>query len=168
MSQAAKKITQDHPQEKLSLAADTKRGNQPQEKNSMFGFGMLLNAGDICSRLMGSSVEIQTSVFKAMTECSSAAVRACSTLSTDLMESGNRSLSQVMELSKEAANCRTINSVLELQQKAAEQAIGTCIDATQKLSTQLHECCMDSLSPLQEHASLISDKIVKTITAPNG
>lgn len=167
MSQAAKKVTHEHPQEKLSLAADTKRSSRSQDKSAMFGFTMLPNALDMCSRLMGSSMEIQSDMLKAMTECSGATIRACSTLSTDLIESGNRSLSQMMELSKEAANCRTINAVIELQQKAAEQVIGNCMDTTQKLSAQLHECCMESLSPLQEHASLISDKIAKSLTVPN-
>lgn len=170
MTQAAKKVTHDQPQEKLSLAADTKRGSRGQEKSGMFGFGfdMLPNAVDICTRLMGSSMEIQSDMVKAMTECSGAAIRACSSLSTDLVESGNRTMSQMLELSKEAASCRTINSVIELQQKAAGQAIETCIDATQKVSTQLHECCMETLNPLQEHASLISDKIAKALNAPNG
>ena len=164
MSQAAKKVTQDQPQEKLSLASETKRSNKAQEKNTMFGFDMLPNAVDRCSQLVGSSVEIHSDLFKAMTECSSAAVRTCSSLSAHLMESGNRSLSQWMELSKEAANCRTINSVIELQQKATEQAIETCIDATQKVSAQLHECCMETLNPLQEHAASISEKIGKAVT----
>lgn len=168
MSQAAKKVNHDQPQEKLSLAADTKRGKSGQEKSGMFGFDMLPNAVDICSRLMGSSMEIQSDMVKAMTECSGAAIRACSSLSTDLVESGNRTMSQMLELSREAASCRTINSVIELQQKAAEQAIETCIDATQKVSTQLHECCMETLNPLQEHASLISDKIAKALNTPNG
>jgi hypothetical protein len=164
MSQAARKVTQDQPQEKLSIASETKRGSKSQEKSSMFGFDMLPGAMDVCSRLVGSSMEIHSDMFKALTECSAATVRACSSLSNELIESSNRSLSQLMELSKEAANCRTINAVIELQQKAAEHAIETCIDTTQKVSAQLHECCMETLNPLQEHAASISDKISKAVT----
>lgn len=159
MPHTAKKTTHDQAQEKLTLASEAQGSAQKsQEKAGLFRFGMMPNAVDLCSRLFESAMEIQGSALKAFDSCG-VGMRACTAISSDLADSGSRSLSRMTELSKEAASCRTINSVIELQQKAAQQAVETCMDTTQKLCTQLHECCVESLQPLQEHGALMSDKI---------
>lgn len=163
MPQTATKTTQERTQHKPALAAEAKDASASVHEHMTIGLNALPNAMELCNRMMTGWMEISGGALKALTESCSASIRACSSLSTDLADSGNRSLSQMMELSKEAANCRTINSVLELQQKAVQQAMETCMDTTQKFSAQIHECCMESLNPLQEQVAQVSETIGKAM-----
>lgn len=160
MPQSAKKPASDRAAETLTLAS----GAEGKTQKSAFGFDTLPNVMDMGSRLLASAMDIQGGALKAFADSCGVGIRACGTLSSELTECGRNSLSQMMELSKEAAQCRTVNSVIELQQKAMQQGLETCLDATQKLSAQLHECCVESLQPLHEQSALVSEKIGNAMT----
>lgn len=156
MNNAAKKATKDY-----SFADASEPTKNENKKNDNLTFGIFPNAMDMCSQLLANTMEFHNETVRIANDYYGGTVRTLCAISSDLTDSSNRSFTQIIGYSQETAQCRTINAVVDLQQKATQQAIENCVDATRKVTGQLQGHVNKSLSLFQDHTANVSERISK-------
>jgi phasin family protein len=124
-----------------------------------------MHSADTCNRVAGELAGICSENINACVESGSKAFPILQEVTTEIMESCNRSFSESAEIAREAFSCRTINDMVELQNRAVQQAFDNYFNTTNKLCSMLFDSCTEALEPLHERTSVASEQIRKALAA---
>lgn len=120
---------------------------------------------DVFTKMCAEMVNIARGNVEAFVECATISAGIAKTISSEVSETCNKSFSDCVEMSKEAFTCRTINDVVELQNKAVKQTLDVCFNETNKLCTLAFEGCSEALEPINERVSEASEQLCKVMSA---
>jgi phasin family protein len=120
---------------------------------------------DMFSKMCMEMMNISRGNMEAMIESCTITSNIAKGMTTEMSEMCNKSFSDCVEMSKEAFSCRTINDVVELQNKAVKQALDTCFNETNKICGMAFECASDALEPINERVSEASEQMCKVMAA---
>lgn len=150
------------------LASGTGEAQKAQEKVWEIGREGMENfarASDAFTRLSSEMLGICRDNVEALIECCNLSVNAAREMSTEITSVCNRSFSDSVELSKDLFSCRTINDVVELQNRTVKQAVDTYFSETNKLCNLAFEHCTEALEPLNDRVAEASEQFCKAIAA---
>lgn len=120
---------------------------------------------DMFSKMCMEIMNISRGNIEAVVESCTITANVAKTMSSEISELCNKSFSDSVEMSKEAFSCRTINDVVELQNKAMKQMLDTCFNETNKMCNMAFECTTEALEPINERVSEASEQMCKVMAA---
>ena len=150
------------------LASGTGEAQKAQEKAFEMGRESVENlarSADMATKLATEMVGISRENIDACIEAANITATACKDINAEIVECCNRAFSDSVDLSKEAFNCRTINDIVELQNKAFRQIIDTYFTQTNRLCSMALQCCTDTLEPINERAAAASEQLCRTLAS---
>ena len=150
----------------LSTSAD--EAQKAQEK--MFSFGRegaenLTKSADAISKMMYEAVAMSRENVETCIECGNMAASLAQDVSAELFESANKAFSDNVDLSKELFACRTVNDMVDLQNRAIRQSIDGFFNQSMKFSGLLFEYSSEALEPLGERVVQITEHLNKAVAA---
>ncbi len=166
MAQQAKKTTHTHTQTQTKPSVI--RIAEPAEKAIEMGrenMENLMRGTDAFNRVAGDLAGVCSDNITACIESGTKVSRIFQNISNEIMESGNRSLSDFAEFSREVLACRTIKDMVALQSKASRQMLDNYFAEAGKLSEMLFENCNEALEPLNEQTAMAFEQIRKAMAA---
>lgn len=116
---------------------------------------------DLLPRVVTELTEFCRSSTQATIDCIEAASNIAQELNEETTQACNRAMAECTSISKAAFGCRTINDVIELQNRLVKLGMEHCFSESGKLMTKGFDCCTTMLKPLQDHVAQISDAISK-------
>lgn len=129
------------------------------------GAASFAKSADAVTKLMYEAVSLSRDNVEAAIECSNITANFAKDLSEQLAEYANGAFTSQMELSKEAFSCRTINDVLELQNKFIRSALDGFFGESLKMSEKLFEYTSEALEPVNERIAQAGDQISKALAS---
>ncbi len=125
----------------------------------------LLRTADGFNRAATEGMDICSGNIGAFVESGNVASRIFQDISIEMVESCNRTLSDFAEFSQEAFACRSINDVVEVQNRAVQQLCDNYFATTNKMCGMLFDSCAEALVPINKRTAIASDQIRKTLAA---
>lgn len=122
------------------------------------------HAADVLPRMMTEVTEICRANAEAVTECFDVVSASAKDASEEALQSYNRSFTECADLSKAALSCRTINDVVELQNRLVQHGMDYCFNESSKFLNIGFECCTALLKPVQEHIAQTSERFGKALS----
>jgi hypothetical protein len=176
MTQQAKKIdnhNQETPASATAKISETLRSavepiQKTQEKVLKMGtesLDRLMRRSEDFNRVGTECATICSENINACIESGNKALPILQNITGELMESCNRSFSELAEISKEASSCRTMKSMIELQNKTVRQVLGNYFDTTNKLCGMLFDSCSEAFEPINERTAVASEQFRKALAA---
>jgi hypothetical protein len=170
MTQQAKKSASNHASKPTSSTkfrpVEVVQG--AEKKAWEMGRGNMENVvrtADTFNGMAGELASICSDNLSALTECSSKASQVYQEFGTEVMESCNRTFSDLAEITQEAFACRTLSDMVELQNKVVQQMFDNYFTTANKLSAMLFDSCEEVLEPLGECSAKASEKMCKAMAA---
>lgn len=153
-------------QEFLSTSA----GEAQKAQEKMFSYGRegaenFAKSADAASKAIFESVSMSRDNIETCIECGNMAASLAKDVSAEMFEGANRAFSDSVELSKEFFACRTINDMVELQSRAARNAIDNFFNQSVKLSGMFFEFSSEALEPINERVAQASEQFSKSLSS---
>lgn len=150
------------------LASSAGEAKKAQEK--MFSFGRegaenFAKSADAVTKMLAESVAMSRDNIETLIECGNMTASLAKDMSAELFESANKAFSDSVELSKDVFACRTINDVLELQNRVARSAIDSFFNQSVKFSGLFFEYSTEALEPINERVAQASEQFSKALAA---
>ena len=169
MTQHAKKFTNtpsskkyQHASKPDDTAASAQKKVYEMERENVDN---LLRTADGFNRAATEGMDICSGNIGAFVESGDVASRIFQDISNEMMESCNRTLSEVVELSRETFACKTLNDMIELQNRAVQQVCDNYFATTNKLCSMLFDSCTEALAPINKRTAIASEQIRKKMAA---
>lgn len=125
----------------------------------------LAKGADAVTKLMYEAIAASRDNLETAMECGNMTAALAKDVSTEVMESVNKNFSESLELSKDMLACRTINDVMELQNRVVRSAVDNFFNQSVKLSGMVFEYTTEALEPINERVAQASDQFTKALVA---
>jgi phasin family protein len=129
------------------------------------GADKIAKSADAVSKAFYESISSSRENIEAVVECSNVAAALAKDVSTEMFEYANKSFSDSVEVSKELFACRTINDMMELQNRVMKSAMDNAFAQTTRLSELFFEYSSEALEPINERVASVSEQFSKTLNA---
>ncbi len=127
------------------------------------GAEQLAKSADAVTKAMYDTISTSRDNIEAAVECSNVAAALAKDVSSELMEYANKGFTDSVELSKEFFACRTINDMMELQNRAMKSAMDNAFAQTTRLSSLIFEYSSEALEPINERVAQATEQLSKTL-----
>ena len=114
---------------------------------------------------MNEAIDIGRGHIQACVECSSIAADMTRSLSTEMLNFVNEMLTQNMEVSQEAMNCRTISDFFELHNRAMQHTMEQFFNESNRFSELFFQYASEAAEPLKERVADATDRLSKVVAA---
>jgi hypothetical protein len=118
-------------------------------------------SADMATKALVECIGISRDNIDAAMECGNITAEMAKTVSQEAYEYCNRAFSDCVELSKEAFTCRTINDMVELQNRAFRQWMDSCFGECAKMSNLMFEYASDAIEPINERVADSTEQMSK-------
>lgn len=150
----------------LSSSAD--EAQRAQEK--IFSIGRdsaetMAKSADALTKVMHEAIASSRDNIEACVECSNVTASLTKEISTEVFESANQAFSDSVEFSKNFLACRTINDMMELNNKAIKRNCDNLFSQSAKLSNLLFEYASEALEPINERAAQATEQFNKALSS---
>ncbi len=150
------------------LTTSTGEAQKTQEK--VFAYGReraenLAKSADAVSKMMYEAIGISRDNVETCIECGNTTAALIKDMSSEIAESANKAFSDNVEISKELFACRTINDMLELQNRVARQTIDNFFNQSVKLSGMFFEYSTEALEPINERVAQVTEQFSKALAS---
>ncbi|MBV8939894.1 MAG: phasin family protein [Alphaproteobacteria bacterium] len=129
------------------------------------GVENLARSADVATRVLTELVSMARGNVDAYIECGNVTASAVKNISAELVESCNKAFSDYVDISKEAFNCRTINDVMDLNNRVFRQVIDRFFSDSSRLCNMAFESCTEAMEPINERMADASDQLCKALAA---
>lgn len=149
------------------LANGASEAQKVQERAFEFGresADKLAKSADAACQALYEMAGMSRSSAEAAVECSNLTSSFIKDLSAEIFEYTNKSFSDQIEISKEFFGCRTLNDMVELQQKLIKNSLDSWFSETGKISGMILEYSSEAAQPLNEKIAEAGDQFVKTFS----
>lgn len=150
----------------LSSSAD--EAQKAQEK--MFAFGRdsaenLAKSADAVSKVMYETVAMSRDNIETCIECGNMGASFVKDISAEWSENASKAFSDSVEMSKDFFACRTINDMVELQNRAARSFIDNFFNQSMKASNMFFEYSTEALEPINERVAQATEQFSKAVSS---
>lgn len=147
-----------------SSGATGARGAQERVMEmSREGVENLARSADMCTRVVTEMASIARENVDACIEAGTIGSNLAKEMGEEIAETCNKVFTDCVELSKEALACRTINDVMELQNRAFRQLMDHCFSQSSKLCGMAMEGCNEAMEPINERIASSSEQLCKAM-----
>ncbi len=150
------------------LATSADEAHKTQEKLfsiSREGAESMAKSADTVSKALYDTVGISRDNMEACLECGNLTAALTKDLSSELFENANRAFSETAEMSKEFLACRTLNDMVELNNKLLRHTVDNFFSQSAKMSSMMFEYASEAMEPINERATQTVQKLSKTLAA---
>lgn len=150
------------------LSSSAGEAKKAQEKAMAFGrenVEQMAKSADAATKVMYEVIGLSRDGVEACVECGNMTAALAKDLSSEATEAANQAFAEGLEISKELFACRTINDVMELQNRAVKQALDNFFSQSAKISNRMFEYSTEALEPINERVSQATEKLNKVFTA---
>lgn len=121
-------------------------------------------SADAVTKSLYDSIAISRDNVEAMIECGNLTASLAKDMSSELFEYANKAFSDNIEISKDVFSCRTLNDVLDLQNRIVKSSMDSFFNESSKLSNMLFEYSSEFFEPINERVSQASEQLSKTLS----
>jgi len=148
----------------LSTGAD--EAQKAQEKLfsiSRDGAEKLAKSADASTKVMYEAIAASRDNIEAAIECGNITAALAKDLSSEIFENANQTFSTGIETTKELFACRTINDMMELNNRLFRQASESFFNQSAKISDRVFEYANQAVEPINERVTQASQQISKAL-----
>ncbi|MDX2073530.1 MAG: TIGR01841 family phasin [Alphaproteobacteria bacterium] len=127
------------------------------------GAQQLAKSADAVTKALYETISTSRDNLEAAVECGNVAAALAKDVSSEMMEYANKTFTDNVEMSKELFACRTINDMMELQNRMLKKAMDSGFAQTSRLSNLFFEYSSEALEPINERVAQASEQLSKTL-----
>lgn len=148
------------------MASSADEAQKAQEK--VFAIGregaeQIAKSADAVTKVLYETISIGRDNIETCIECGNLGASLAKDVSSEVFEAANRSFSDTIETSKEFFACRTINDMVELQNKIVKSTIDNFFNESVKLSGMIFEYTTEALEPINERVAQTTEQLSKVL-----
>lgn len=128
------------------------------------GAEQLAKSADAVTKALYEAISTSRENIEAAVECGNVTAALAKDMSSELFESANKAFTDSVEVSKELFACRTINDMMELQNRVMKKAMDNAFSQSARLSNMLFEYSSEALEPINERVAQASEQLSKTLS----
>lgn len=150
------------------IASGTGEMQRAQEKMyemSRESVETIAKSTDTTTKMMYEAINICRDNIEACVECASTMSGLAKDVSQEMADYISKSFSDQVELSKDAFNCRTMNDVIELQNKVMKQSMDSYFNECMKIYDMFFECATEALEPINQRVSDATEQVSRIMAA---
>lgn len=129
------------------------------------GAEQFAKSADAMTKALYETISASRENIEAAVECGNVTAALAKDVSSEMFEYANKNFSDGVEVSKELFACRTINDVMELQNRIVKSTMDNAFAQSSRLSNLLFEYSAEALEPINERVAQASEQISKTLNA---
>ncbi|MFW0776727.1 MAG: phasin family protein [Rickettsiales bacterium] len=149
----------------INFTGEVQKAQEEIFSISREGVENLTESAEKASKLISEGVALSRDNIEACVECSNLAASFSKDISAEISESANKAFSDNVELAKEFFACRTLNDIVELQNRAAKNTLDNFFQQSFAFSNLFFEYGNEALEPINERVSKATQQISKTLAA---
>jgi len=150
------------------IAASADEAQKAQEKAfamSREGAENIAKSADAVTKALYETIAISRDNVETCIECGNMTAALVKDVSSEIFETANKAFSDNVEISKEVFACRTINDMMELQNRIVKNAIDQFFNQSVKLSGMLFEYTSEAIEPINERVAQATEQFSKAMAA---
>lgn len=124
----------------------------------------IAKSADAMTKAMYEGIAISRDNMEAAMACGNITAAYAREISDQLTEYTNDAFATQMELSKNAFNCRTLNDMLELQNRFMRSTLDSFFNESLKLSEKMFEYTTEALEPVNERIAESTEQFQKVLS----
>jgi hypothetical protein len=149
---------------KKILSDSSSKTQQAQEqivKISREGAEKISKATDAATRGINEAVQGSYNIVEAAIESSSVVADSVQAFASEVLRFANESFSDNMDITKEIFNCKTVNDVLDMQDKLMNNNIDSFFNESNRMHDMLFRFVADVSEPFNQQLIAASQKLAK-------
>lgn len=149
------------------LANSTSEAQKVQEKAFEMGregAEQISKSADAMTKSLYEAISISRDNVETLVECGNLTASLAKDVSSEMIEYANKAFSDNVEISKSIFACRTINDMVDLQNKIVKSSLDSFFNQSSKLTGMLFEYSTEALEPINERVSQATEQLSKTLS----
>lgn len=122
-------------------------------------------SADAMTKAMYEGISSSRDNLEAIVECSNVAAAMAKDVSTEMFEYGNKAFAESVEVSKDLLACRTINDMMELQNRIMKSAMDSAFSQSTRLANMIFEYSSEALEPINERVNQAAEQFSKNLSS---
>lgn len=122
-------------------------------------------SADQASKAVYELMNICRDNLEACIESGNLSANICKELSQEISDYCNQAASEQMETAQQLFACRTLNDLVELQNRVIRHSVDGYFEQCNKISSLAFECINDICEPINQRVSDATEQVSKIITA---
>lgn len=147
-----------------SFATEAQKTQEKLYEMSRESAENIAKTADTASRTIYEIVNVCRDNVEACMECGNISSNIAKDMGQEISDYVNQAATEQMELAKEMFACRTLNDVVELQNKIFRNVIDGYFEQCSKLSEMAFECASEVCEPINQRVSEASEQMGKIMT----
>lgn len=124
----------------------------------------ITKSADAITKSLYEAIAISRDNVEAIVECGNLTASLAQDMSNEIVEYTNKSFSDGVELSKDIFACRTINDMVELQNRIVKTSLDGFFSQSSKLTSMMFEYSAEALEPINERVSQASEQLSRALS----
>ena len=160
------KIGQNTVKEIMSTSVnEAQRAKEKMVEMGREGSAQMNRSMDAASKSMVDVIGIARENMEACMECCSIGANMAKDVSNEITECCNSMMSDMMEISKDAFSCRTVNDVMDLQNRMMQTMMDGMFGQGSKISNMCFEYMNEMFQPLNERMVQSTKQLSRSLAA---
>ncbi len=144
-----------------SLSSEAQKTQEKLYAMGREGAASFSRSADTATKTINELASIARDNVEACMECGNLSANVAKNVGEEVSELVNQSLSECMELCQEALACRTLNDLVELNNRVVKSSLDNCFEQISKFSNIWFEAAAEVCEPLNERISLAGTQLSK-------
>ncbi|MEK6747104.1 MAG: phasin family protein [Pseudomonadota bacterium] len=124
----------------------------------------ITKSADAITKSLYEAISISRDNVEAMVECGNLTASLAQDMSNEIVEYTNKSFSDGVELSKDIFACRTINDMVDLQNRIVKSSLDRFFNQSSKLTSMVFEYSAEAFEPINERVSQASEQLSRALS----
>lgn len=125
----------------------------------------IAKSADAATKTLYEAINICRDNLESAIECGNISTNVAKEFGQEITDFVNQAAADQMEIAKAAFSCRTLNDVVELQNKVVRHTMESYFDQCSRLTNLLFECASDICEPINERITEASEQLNKAMSA---
>ena len=150
------------------LANGASEAQKVQEKAFAMGregAQQISKSADVMTKSLYEAISISRDNVEALVECGNLTASLAKDVSSEMIEYANKAFSDNVEISKNIFACRTINDMVDLQNKIVRSSLDSFFNQSTKLTGMVFEYSSEAFEPINERVSQATEQFSKTLSS---
>lgn len=148
-----------------SISSEAQKAQEKIYSMTRDGAENFAKSADKASKTVYELMNMCRDNLEACMESSNVSANICKELSQEISDYCNQAASDQMETAQQLFACRTLNDLVELQNKIVRTTVDSYFEQCNKLSGLAFECVNDICEPINQRVSEATEQVSKLMTA---
>lgn len=148
-----------------SLSSEAQKAQEKIYAISRDSAETFAKSADSASKALYEMINICRDNMEACMESGNVTANVCKELTQEVSDFANQAAAEQMQLAQELFACRTLNDVVELQNKIVRSSVENYFEQCNKLSGMIFQSINEACEPLNQRVSEATEQVGKLMTA---